>query len=1112
MIIRNLPKKKEKVVGTWFYILYNCDTEVWYFGQTKESRKDKRHTDPDYTKVIGEWELQGYKYKTHWIGIEQTGHHLDKKIHRPLRLISGMDHNDSGHGSNEVFRQKKWTEERVVSTCVELVHQVFGNADREAVYRKLYKHQDDFVEKILLYWENTDDEELEFLLFAKCRAGKSTMVLEVIRKSGDKVTLIVARQKSPESSWKGDVLLKNFENFVYINLADKDAKERIEKYLKTDKQIILWSTVQGVKKWKDIPCVVDHIVYDEADVGYNKGQWNDLRKTHPCKITYVSGTAFDLVYDFDDDNRFCYSYFEEQLDKKLGLSQDRHIPTLHIRTANYDTPEMRKYFGDDPDAFDNMFNTKDGEQVFVHPHLPAQYADDRFRNQRRLRPDEQYISGDIENIMFTVKDCDAAVAFGETMKATRFDPLVATSKQNITPEDINDHLDSEGCKCVITRTANVRGGTYKSVDAVFNLAKGTSKTFYWQFAFRGGSTDKDKWYLYDESPERVFSYFNELLLAAQDVNPELRNYTLKDFINASDFADGYKEWEQEEVEEKLICDVTNIKYTAENFVNGMNKEVLHNIACSTNLASTPTTFSKDVINQNDTNNKSNKQLIPADGFKTKEQEEEEKSKTEKQVREYMKRLPLAVRNAVLDNTFSGSADKFINSKHYIYSTGDSDGVLKEYLEKTDGKEKKRFVHRLNKIFNFIKHAINKNKGSELLDKLSHSRKEQQHIPLDLLDEMLSEIPIHGKIIIIGDPSGLSSLRAIEYGWKPEDITVWENDPCHTYSIKQVNNKITIIEDYETTLKPLEDFLMKFDAVLTNPPYQSKDANGKLRSSGTSPLWFKIVKVSKKLVKEDGWLSFITPSNIFFGGDDFSELFLGKKRELDLKKIFTNMKQKHFSKIGQDITRWLAQNSITSNNKAIFNDKMEIDTEKTLKVFDDDNIEIQEIFQTLMSYDGEKFELNVSGAADARGVSNLVKNTMGMSKKEADKYARDWSDVQSEEYPYAINSNNKIKYGKVKWKNYGQWKMMIPIMTSPFKYEIMVSDVVICDQSCNVQFFDNKEDALRAKEILDDPLYKWVLEQTRVSSRMCAAILSKLPVESIRNILTSKQISYIESQL
>ena len=107
MIIRNLPKKKEKVVGTWFYILYNCDTEVWYFGQTKESRKDKRHTDRDYTKVIGEWELEGYKYKTHWIGIEQTGHHLDKKIHRPLRLISGMKHNFL-HWCSQRSRSYSW--------------------------------------------------------------------------------------------------------------------------------------------------------------------------------------------------------------------------------------------------------------------------------------------------------------------------------------------------------------------------------------------------------------------------------------------------------------------------------------------------------------------------------------------------------------------------------------------------------------------------------------------------------------------------------------------------------------------------------------------------------------------------------------------------------------------------------------------------------------------------------------------------------------------------------------------------------------------------------------------------------------------------------------------
>lgn len=76
------------------------------------------------------------------------------------------------------------------------------------------------------------------------------------------------------------------------------------------------------------------------------------------------------------------------------------------------------------------------------------------------------------------------------------------------------------------------------------------------------------------------------------------------------------------------------------------------------------------------------------------------------------------------------------------------------------------------------------------------------------------------LLISGDPTGLMSLYAIKKeGFLPENITVWENDARHIFSIQQVSDKINIItskdKEYFNTIISSQ---MNFTVGLANPPY------------------------------------------------------------------------------------------------------------------------------------------------------------------------------------------------------------------------------------------------------------------------------------------------------
>jgi len=601
------------------------------------------------------------------------------------------------------------------------------SVNKIAETRELYKHQQEFVSKILSNWEQWK----EFLLFAKCRSGKSTMVLTAIVKSGDKVTLVVSRYKSPEQSWREDSKLKNFENLVYINLNEKNYKQEIEKYLKTDKQLILWGCIQG-RKLTSLPCKVDLIVYDEAHQGYGKKQWTELQGSYNCKVLYVTGTAYKLQFDFDKNNSYTYSYFEEQLDAKLGLSQGRTIPKLKLFVAQYLSEKYRKLFGDDPAAMKNIFNTLPNGD-FIHPSLVQEFVDMYFSSQRNLRQQDR-IFKDSTHIYATLPSVAACHSFAKYLTGTRFSPLVVTGETEEDADTINAHIEKNPCGTIIlTRSANVLGVTAPKIDTVVNMTEGKTLEFYVQFAFRGGSGDKD-WNLFDFCPERAIRVFSNIFTEACDANQNLAEYVFVDFIDVFLWSNGFKQLSNEEINDILAINIEETISLSSNFVDRMNDSILNTIHCSTELqsASHPH-LPLHVVNSNDTNSKTNKQRV---GEKT--EREVTTNQTKEQVREYLKRVPLAVFHCVRKGISTTNIETFLNSEHYVYNTCDTDGVLKQYFDLTSGEETRRFAYRLNQITTNIKSSINQDE-LETLEKLSHSGQQHQVLDVEFVENLLLNI-------------------------------------------------------------------------------------------------------------------------------------------------------------------------------------------------------------------------------------------------------------------------------------------------------------------------------------------------------------------------------------
>lgn len=387
---------------------------------------------------------------------------------------------------------------------------------------------------------------------------------------------------------------------------------------------------------------------------------------------------------------------------------------------------------------------------------------------------------------------------------------------------------------------------------------------------------------------------------------------------------------------------------------------------------------------------------------------------------------------------------------------------------------------------------------------------RQPIPEKLAQEMVQElidleVPKDSLIGVV-DTFLTLSLTLLEHGFT--NLVLLENSHKNlTESVERYYNNIAGIckkVGIKYYVPPMNNYGrcdMKFDVVIGNPPYQSDNGGGSFRGSTTNPLWFQITKNSINLLKENGILSFVTPTNIVNGGDSFTKLVLGNERQYDLVNV--DFSADDYFKVGIPICRWVLKNSLTNEHNIIVNDGRVLDATTTLKIGKDSIFDM--IMNKILNCGEEKLNFNQSNRYDFQNIErHLKKQNLPVE------WAKDLKLTQDEVYQYPVNINGKIKYSRIKWKNNGVWRLFIAKMQNPLTFEI--SKDWEADGSTFTMVFGSEKDALRTQSYLNDPIYKWIIEQTRVSGRVNGTTISKFPNAPIQEVLTAEQLSYIQSQL
>ena len=702
------------------YFVCSPDRKVFAWGQTTRSYKE-RHKDTDWNKLRTYLTARGEDLVL--IAWYENVDIVDHDIHKFLKKTPGIPFPKRGEWSS--YNEKMHSIDSIKGIVEE---EFFISEKKERDVFEPYPYQKEFVAKAQGEW-------LEFLLFAKCRAGKSAMTLNHIGESHRKVSLLVSYRKSPSDSWFEDATRFDvFKNIRVIDMKDSSWKSDLNYYLQSSElQIVLWSTVQGLqrgrlKQLKELTDI-NLLILDESHIGNSAKQFQNIRNqliTTPCLS--ISGTAYNQIWQYPEENTFVYSYFEEQLDNKLGVYKNLR-PKMNVKVVKYQSDMYRTIYGEDPDAMKNIFCIEDGE--FINKDLVRDFIQKYFAPQVHIRNRKDRLFGSSQHMLMCLPSVEACHLFSRMIESYYL-PFVVTGETGRRSDDIEKFIreNIEGKTITLTYEANVLGVTQELWDTIVNAKEGKSAEFWTQFAFRGGSGNKD-WDVVDFCPQRSLESLIQYYVTSSERNPALLDYNLVDFVPIYEFDNGFRELSQEEISSIVASDANASVRIVSSILSSLDYNKLKNFEINIDLDSISTDRSKSVtVNDNNTNGKSNKVKLSSNNKGDKELLL--KFKTLKSITDS---IPLVQFYELKEGKRIQNTSSLLTSDLYAKITQDTDDCLARAFD--EGLlNLKSFTHRLIQSSTQVESSMNQDEMGTLF-KLSISKGSNCTIPLELLGNMYS---------------------------------------------------------------------------------------------------------------------------------------------------------------------------------------------------------------------------------------------------------------------------------------------------------------------------------------------------------------------------------------
>ena len=702
------------------YFVCSPDRKVFAWGQTTRSYKE-RHKDTDWNKLRTYLTARGEDLVL--IAWYENVDIVDHDIHKFLKKTPGIPFPKRGEWSS--YNEKMHSIDSIKGIVEE---EFFISEKKERDVFEPYPYQKEFVAKAQGEW-------LEFLLFAKCRAGKSAMTLNHIVESHRKVSLLVSYRKSPSDSWFEDATRFDvFKNIRVIDMKDSSWKSDLNYYRQSSElQIVLWSTVQGLqrgrlKQLKELTNI-NLLILDESHIGNSAKQFQNIRNqliTTPCLS--ISGTAYNQIWQYPEENTFVYSYFEEQLDNKLGVYKNPR-PKMNVKVVKYQSDMYRTIYGEDPDAMKNIFCIEDGE--FINKDLVRDFIQKYFAPQVHIRNRKDRLFGSSQHMLMCLPSVEACHLFSRMIESYYLS-FVVTGETGRRSDDIEKFIreNIEGKTITLTYEANVLGVTQELWDTIVNAKEGKSAEFWTQFAFRGGSGNKD-WDVVDFCPQRSLESLIQYYVTSSERNPALLDYNLVDFVPIYEFDNGFRELSQEEISSIVASDANASVRIVSSILSSLDYNKLKNFEINIDLDSISTDRSKSVtVNDNNTNGKSNKVKLSSNNKGDKELLL--KFKTLKSITDS---IPLVQFYELKEGKRIQNTSSLLTSDLYAKITQDTDDCLARAFD--EGLlNLKSFTHRLIQSSTQVESSMNQDEMGTLF-KLSISKGSNCTIPLELLGNMYS---------------------------------------------------------------------------------------------------------------------------------------------------------------------------------------------------------------------------------------------------------------------------------------------------------------------------------------------------------------------------------------